>query len=337
MGPSVKPRDKSERTALKGAVGQIASDLAVVCRFEEPLGPHTTMGVGGPAPCFLEPTTSIALSGLMHGFSSARIPFRVLGAGSNLIVDDAGVATPVISIMRLDAKSGPAMPGIATDEAPVESLTVSDPERSGTTVRTPASLLLPRLVRVMAAQGLGGFEFLEGIPGSAGGSIRMNAGSGGRWIGDVVEEVETVSVDGTIESLRPSREDFGYRRSFVSDRGLIVLSATLRGVEDDPEAIRERIRDSRAYRVATQPLSERSSGCIFKNPEGDSAGALLDRLALKGHAIGGAFISERHANFIVNRGGTCDDILLLIDQIRDTVRRDSGLDLQLEVIVWRDR
>jgi UDP-N-acetylenolpyruvoylglucosamine reductase len=337
MRALVKDRNRSERGVLKATVGQIALDLAVPCRLEEPLGPHTTMGVGGPAPCFLEPSTAIALSGLMHELSGAAIPFRILGAGSNVLVDDAGVATPVISIMRLDAHVGPEMPGIATDEPPVETFSIADPERSATTVRATASLLLPRLVRVMAAQGLGGFEFLEGIPGSVGGSVRMNAGSGGRWIGDVVEEVETVSPDGAIETIRPSRADFGYRRSFVSERGLIVLSATLRGVEDDPEAIRERIRDSRAYRVATQPLSERSSGCIFKNPEGDSAGALLDRLSLKGSSIGGASVSARHANFIVNRGGTCDDILRLVDSIRETVRRESGVDLELEVIVWRDR
>ena len=289
--------DREERARMASMVAEIARDLGIPCKVEEPLGPHTTMGVGGPAPCFLEPTSAGILAGLVREMAAAGLPFRILGAGSNLIVDDRGLSTPVISTASLSGE----------------------------------------LVRRMADEGLGGFEFLEGIPGSLGGSLSMNAGAGGRWIGDVVAEVETVTPAGEIGSHRPGQEEFGYRRSFVSQQGRIVTSATLRGRADEPQAIRERIRDSRAYRVATQPLSERSSGCIFKNPDGDSAGALLDRLSLKGLSAGGAIVSERHANFIVNRGGSCDDILRLIDLMRERVRQQAGIDLQLEVVVWRDR
>jgi UDP-N-acetylmuramate dehydrogenase len=314
--PTIVERDERSTTREHTALAvRIAGDLGVAYRADEPLGPHTTMGVGGPTPCFLKPATPSALAGLVREMSGAAVPFRILGAGSNLIIDDAGVKTPVISTASLSAP----------------------PERRGDAVRSPAGVLLPKLVRGLASQGLGGFEFLEGIPGSLGGSIRMNAGAGGRWIGDVVEEVEAVAADGSCRTIRPVKEDFGYRHSFVAEQNLIVTAATLRGVEDDPAAIQERIRDSRAYRVATQPLTERSSGCIFKNPEGESAGALLERLSIKNLSIGGAFVSERHANFIVNRGARCDDILKLVDAIRQRVRQQSGVELELEVMIWRDR
>ena len=306
---------RPDRAALAATVAGVAQRLGVPCRLEEPLGPHTTMGVGGPAPGFLEPRTAQELSALLREMTAAAVPFRILGAGSNLIVDDAGVASAVVTTSGLTA----------------------EPVRRGETVRAEAGVLLPRLVRVMATLGLGGFEFLEGIPGSVGGAVFMNAGAGGRWIGDVVSEVEICSPTGELSRRTPAPADFGYRRSFVSDAGLIVAAATLKGVAGDPEAIRERIRDSRAYRVATQPLSERSSGCVFKNPPGDSAGALLDRLNVKGTAVGGAVVSERHANFIVNRGGTGEDVLRLVDLVRERVRRDSGVELALEVIVWSDR
>lgn len=304
-----------DRAALVAAVRRIAEGLGVPCRLDEPLGPHTTMGLGGPAPCFLEPQTLPSLSALVRELTAAALPFRVLGAGSNLLVDDAGVASAVITTGALTA----------------------DPVRRGDTVRAEAGVLLPRLVRGMAAEGLGGFEFLEGIPGSVGGAVFMNAGAGGRWIGDVVAEVEILSPQGALTRRAPAAGDFGYRRSFVSDAGLIVAAATLTGRPDDPATIQERIRDSRAYRVSTQPLAERSSGCVFRNPPGDSAGALLDRLQLKGTQVGGAVVSERHANFIVNRGGSGEDVLRLVDLVRERVRAATGVDLELEVVVWSDR
>ncbi len=303
-----------DRAATRTEVEQIASGLGIPCRRDEPLGPRTTMGVGGPTPALLLPGTAEALAALVRALRGAGVRFRVLGAGSNIIVDDAGIADPVIS----------------TEALP------SGPEQRGTSVWAGAGLLLPRLVREMAPAGIGGFEFLEGIPGTVGGALAMNAGAGGRWIGDVVLSVEAVAPDGTTVAHKPAPGDFGYRRSFVAQQGLLVTGAVLQGAPGDPEQIRERIRDNRAYRVATQPLSERSSGCIFRNPEGDSAGALLDRLALKGAAEGGAVLSERHANFIVNRGGSSADIRRLIGRLRAAVQAQAGVDLHLEVIVWSD-
>ncbi len=224
------------------------------------------MGVGGPAPFFLLPRDAASLAALVGALTSSGERFRVLGAGSNLIVSDAGVKTPVISTERLTG-------GVV---------------REGNRLRAGAGMLLPRLVREAATHGLSGLEFAEGIPGSVGGGLRMNAGAGGRWMGDVVREVLVVTPSGSLERRTTGPGDFGYRRSFIAAGDLVAVEAVFEGSPDDPEAIRERMRDSRAYRVSTQPLSERSSGCIFRNPEGGSAGEILDRLGLKGLSVGGA-------------------------------------------------
>lgn len=295
-------------------IQQAAADLGVECRLDEPLSAHTTMGVGGPAPVFLIPRTPEALAGIVRELAAAGDRFRILGAGSNLIVADEGVRTPVVSTQKL---------------APTLS-------REGTRVRAGSGMLLPRLVREMAGLGLSGLEFAEGIPGSVGGSLRMNAGAGGRWVGDLAREVLCVTPAGAIERRIPKPGEFGYRRSFVAQEGLIAVEAVFEGTEDEPEAIRERMRDSRAYRLATQPLSERSSGCIFKNPEGGSAGEVLDRLGLKGLSVGGAVLSDVHANFIVNRGATASDVLGLAQKVREEVLRQTGTELSFEVVVWKD-
>jgi UDP-N-acetylmuramate dehydrogenase len=301
--------DVSERT-----IQEMAADLGIECRGNEPLARHTTMGVGGPAPWFLLPRETTSLAALVRELAAAGIRYRVLGAGSNLIVADEGVRTPVISTERLA--------GVF--------------EREGNRMRAGAGALLPRLVRELASAGLTGLEFAEGIPGSVGGSVRMNAGAGGRWIGDALREVGYVTPSGALERRAPERGDFGYRRSFVAAGGLIVVDATFEGAPDDPDAIRERMRDSRAYRLATQPLAERSSGCIFKNPEGASAGEVLDRLGLKGLAVGGASVSALHANFIVNRGGSAADVLALVERVREAALLRTGVELRFEVEVWRD-
>ena len=299
----------SERT-----IQELAADLGIECRLNEPLARHTTMGVGGPAPFFLLPREAGALASLVRELAALAAPFRVLGAGSDLIVADEGVRTPVISTERITA----------------------DLVREGDRVRAGAGMLLPRLVREMATAGLSGLEFAEGIPGSVGGSLRMNAGAGGRWIGDLAREVVFVTPSGAVQRRVPEPADFGYRRSFIAREGLIVVEGVFEGRPDDPREIQDRMRDSRAYRLATQPLSERSSGCIFKNPEGGSAGAVLDGLGLKGLSVGGAFVSDLHANFFVNRGGSASDVLALIDRVREAVRARTGVELELEVIVWRD-
>lgn len=301
--------DVSERT-----LQQAAAEIGVECRVNEPLGPHTTMGVGGPAPFLLLPRDAAALAAIVRELAAAGTAYRILGAGSNVIVADEGVTTPVISCARLGT-------------------TIA---REGDRVRAGAGVLLPRLVREMATLGLSGMEFAEGIPGSVGGSVRMNAGAGGRWIGDLVREVVAVTPAGDLQRRLPGPGDFGYRRSFVAAEGLIAVEAVFEGRPEDPEAIHERMRDSRTYRLATQPLSERSSGCVFKNPESGSAGEILERLGLKGLSVGGAVLSDVHANFIVNRGGTAADVLALAELVKRLALERAGVALTFEVEVWRD-
>lgn len=301
--------DVSERT-----LQQAAAELGVECRVNEPLGPHTTMGVGGPAPFLLLPRDAASLAAIVRELAASGTRYRVLGAGSNLIIADEGVATPVISCAKL-------------------GMTIA---REDDRVRAGAGVLVPRLVREMATMGLSGMEFAEGIPGSVGGCVRMNAGAGGRWIGDLIREVVVVTPSGDLLHRVPGPGDFGYRRSFVAQERLIAVEAVFEGRSEDPDVIRERMRDSRAYRLATQPLSERSSGCIFKNPEGGSAGEVLDRLGLKGLSVGGAFLSDVHANFIVNRGGTAADVLALAERVQREAQARAGVALSFEVEVWRD-
>lgn len=295
-------------------IQQAAADLGIECRIDEPLSVHTTMGVGGPAPFFLIPPTAQALAGIVRELASTGTPYRVLGAGSNLIVADEGVRAVVLSTQKI-------VPGLV---------------REGGRIRAGAGMLLPRLVREMAGLGLSGLEFAEGIPGSVGGALRMNAGAGGRWVGDLAREVLYVTPAGALERRIPAPGDFGYRRSFIAQESFVAVEAVFEGVADEPDAIRERMQDSRAYRLATQPLSERSSGCIFKNPEGGSAGEILDRLGLKGLSVGGAVLSDLHANFIVNRGGRASDVLGLAEKVREKVHEQTGILLTFEVVVWKD-
>src|SRR5262249_33911373 len=178
--------DVSERT-----LQQAAAELGVECRVNEPLGPHTTMGVGGPAPFLLLPRDAASLAAIVRELASSGTRYRVLGAGSNVIVADEGLTTPVISCAHL----------------------ASTILRERDHVRAGAGILVPRLVREMAGMGLSGLEFAEGIPGSVGGCVRMNAGAGGRWIGDLVREVDVVAPRGDVQRRIPGPGDFGYRRS----------------------------------------------------------------------------------------------------------------------------
>ena len=195
-------------------IQQAALDLGVECRVNEPLGPHTTMGVGGPAPIFLLPRDAASLAAIVRELADSGTPYRVLGAGSNLIVADEGVRTPVISCEKLA--------GLV--------------EREGNRVRAGAGVLLPRLVREMAGLGLSGLEFAEGIPGSVGGAVFMNAGAGGRWVGDLVREIVGVTPAGAIERRAPKAGEFGYRRSFVASERLVAVEAVFEVVPDDPDA-----------------------------------------------------------------------------------------------------
>lgn len=278
-----------------------------------PLSGWTTLGVGGPADEMAFPRTVDEAASVLRSCGDRGLPWRALGRGSNLLVDDAGVRGVVISTRDL------------------RNLRIGRDGRVTAGAGLPTSVLLAETL----AAGLGGLECLVGYPASAGGAARMNAG--GRWgeTGAVVEEVVAVDAAGEVRTLSAAECAFGYRRSALG--AYLVVEVVLRLPEVDAAAYRARIDAIRREKAAAQPLGEPSAGCVFKNPPGGSAGRLVDAAGLKGHAIGGAMVSTVHGNFIVNRGGASSaDVLRLIDRVRDEVLARFGVELEQEVEVWRD-
>ena len=278
-----------------------------------PLRTRTSLGVGGEAPLLLAPARPEELAPVMERLFQTGVPFDFLGAGSNLLVADEGPSFVVISSESLQ----------------------EEPRIEGDKVLAGAGYPVPRLVKRAAAAGLSGIEFAEGIPGSVGGCVRMNAGWHEGMFGNAVASLTAITRQGCIEELAAGAGTFAYRRSpGVGDR--FIAAATLRLLPDDPARVRERMRAYHDHRVSTQPTGAKNAGCIFKNPEEGHAGRLIDQSGLKGTAVGRAVVSDVHANFIVNRGGaTFRDVLLLIDRVRDEVSKKTGITLETEVIVWR--
>lgn len=279
---------------------------------QEPLSRHTTMGLGGPAELFVQPRSVAEITTVLEIVEAESMTLRVLGAGSNLLVDDRGVRGVVLHTGALDR---------------VRFL-------DGGRIEAGAGVHFPALVRRTVTEGLRGLEAGVGIPGSLGGVLTMNAGAYDFSIGSRVERVSAVSPNRGPVSLRRGEIDFRYRASsFGSD--LIVASARLALEQDDPASIKADLDRHLRLRKETQPVGVKSAGCIFKNPEGHSAGLLIDSLGLKGLRVGGARVSEVHANFIVHDGqASSADVLGLIDAVRDRVLRESTIALEAEVMTW---
>lgn len=237
----------------------------------------------------------------------------MLGRGANVLVSDDGFDGVVV---RLDHASFRRV------------------KRRGSQVDVGAGVDLMPFARSCSARGLSGLECMAGIPSTIGGAIRMNAGGRFGEFGRLVKQVRVLRSDGCPETWPRERCGFGYRHSAIGDN--IVLSAQLELVEDDPAKVRRAFEGCFAQKRDSQPLGERSAGCIFKNPIGRSAGALIDQAGLKGAQWGAARVSERHANFIVaRRGATASDVLHLIDLIRERVRSAFSTELEVEVDIWR--
>jgi UDP-N-acetylmuramate--L-alanine ligase/UDP-N-acetylenolpyruvoylglucosamine reductase len=327
--------DKSARMWVEAARREMARSLrwdrfadslrpllskASKLKRDEPLAAKTTIRVGGAATLYAEPSTEEDLRVLLIEAGKNAVPVFILGRGSNLIVPDEGVEGLVVSLSH-DCWAG------------FETL----PDGR---VRAGAGLRLKNLCGLAAAAGLAGFEFLEGIPGSVGGALRMNAGAMGGWIFDVVDEVRLMTADGTVRTLPRSSMNVDYRQC-AELRDAIALSAVLRPVSrSDAGTVGRMIEDYRRKRHESQPR-EPSAGCIFKNPPGASAGRLIEESGLKGARVGGAEVSRVHANFVVNRGdATSADILELVRRVRARVRQAKGVELEPEVLLcgkdWRD-
>ena len=301
------------RTWVDEAAAALEGLPGIGLERDVPLAAHTYIGVGGQAPVFLAPASVEALAAAVARLQIAGVRFDLLGAGSNLLVADEGPSFVVIATTRLSG----------------------EPRIEGDTAVVAAGFPVPRLVNRLQRAGLAGLEFAEGIPGSVGGAVRMNAGWHEGEFGNAVASLVVVGRDGAIDTVAAGPGTFAYRRSpGVGDR--IVAEATLRLSPDDPGRIAETMRGFRDHRVRTQPAGERNAGCMFMNPPGDHAGRLLDLCGLKGWTVGRAQVSPVHANFFVNLGGaTFKDVALLMDKARDEVARRAGLTLEPEVILWR--
>jgi len=293
---------------------QVLGDLAGIgLQRDAPLAARTYIGVGGHAPILLAPENAESLAGALARLHGAGVPFDFLGAGSNLLVADAGPSFVVVSSERL----------------------ADEPRINGDSVVAGAGFPLPRLVTRLQKAGLGGLEFAEGIPGSVGGAARMNAGWHEGEFGARVVSLLLVGRDGSADTVVAGPGTFAYRKSpGIGDR--FIAEATLRLEPGDPTRIAENMRGYRDHRVRTQPAGERNAGCMFKNPPGDHAGRLIDACGLKGMTIGRAQVSPLHANFFINLGGaTCRDVAVLMDHARDEVLRRAGVPLEAEVILWK--
>lgn len=288
-------------------------DLNVERRPGASIGALTSLGIGGSSDLLLVRDTR-RLPELLRLLRAAGIEHRLLGGGTNVLVMDGELPWAVIQL----AGSSPDM------------------HLEGNSVRVEATADLGRMVTTCAKADLGGMEGLIGVPGSVGGALRMNAGAYGMQIGSYVREVDVYRAgNGEIETTRGDEISFEYRHtSFAPDD--IMLRVRLELPSKPYDEIVRGIRVCNEKRRASQPLNQKSAGCIFKNPPGGSAGRMIDGLGLKGHGVGDARVSDRHANFFINAGqASCADMLALIGDVRERVRAAHGVTLEEEVIVWR--
>ena len=290
------------------------ADLGVEHRAGERLADWTSLAVGGQTD-ILVIHESRHLPELVRWLDAEGVPRQLLGGGTNLLVREGEL--PWV-LLYLSSKG-------------------TQPEFRDNRVRVPTASDLGRTVTQCALHNLGGMEGLIGVPGSVGGALRMNAGAYGTEIGQFVKSVELFRAEaGKIETLASNVIGFQYRHTSLAP-GDILITAELELPSKPYDDIRATIKMCNEKRRASQPLSEKSAGCIFKNPPGASAGKLIDELGLKGHRVGGAMVSERHANFFVNRfQATADDLLHLIDFVKQRIRQAFGYDLEEEVILWTD-
>jgi len=291
---------------------KLFSGLDQIVRTDEPLSRHTWLGLGGPATYFIEPRGVAELSQVVLRCRENEVPVCVLGDGANLLVDDAGVKGAVVHL---------------------EQGEFARVELAGTGIRAAAGADMGKLVLRCVREGLSGLEGLTGIPGSVGGCVRMNAGGAFGDIGNSIESVQVMNDAG--EVFTRHREDlaFAYRSTNITSK--FILGAEFGLEEDDPQRILSQVKQIWIYKKNTQPLGKRNAGCIFKNPRGLSAGALIDRAGLKGRRIGAAYVSDKHANFILaDDGAMAADFLKLINVIREEVYKKSEVYLELEIEVW---
>lgn len=279
-------------------------------RLHEPMARHTTFGIGGPADCFLVPSSREELLRVCAVIREENMPFFILGGGANLLVRDKGIRGAVIFMGRLQHV-----------------------RQEGCRVIAEAGAATARVARFAMEHGLSGMEFAGGIPGTIGGAAFMNAGAFGGDMSKIVESAVTCDAEGRVRTYRAGEMGYAYRHSFFMEHpGEILVELRLSLEPDDPKVIQKKMTEINESRHARQPVSSRSAGSTFKRPEGHFAGAMIEELGLKGYAVGDAAVSDVHAGFLINKGrATCADMLALIRDIQEKVRARYGVDLEPEV------
>lgn len=321
---STEPMESLDESALTHAEAisdlfrdfQVALPAATLVRRDEPLASRTTLRVGGPADLYVEPSSENALASVLELCQLRSVPVFVLGRGSNLLIRDGGIRGVVVRLSHPE---------------------FSRVELEGERLRAGAGAKLKEIANTARRTGLAGLEFLEGIPGSLGGALRMNAGAMGGWTFEVVERLRCMTRRGEVQDLPVAEVEFTYRSCPLLTQNL-ALGAVLRAKPADIETVKSKMDAYGHKRWDSQP-SQPSAGCTFKNPSPTlPAGRLIDELGLKGMRIGDAMVSDVHANFFVNLGkATARDVLALIELVRTRAREARGVELETEVeIVGED-
>ena len=283
-------------------------------RCNESMAQHTSFRIGGPAEIMAFPKNTQELAEILKTSGAADCKCAILGAGTNVLAPDEGIAGLVICLK--DCLGG------------MERL-------ENNRIRVGAGVTMTRAAVFAAAQNLGGMEFAHGIPGTVGGGVYMNAGAYGGEIVQICESVDVMYPDGKLVTIPGAEMGFSYRHSRLEDEGGIVVSAVFSLEEKPQEEVRALMQDLQKRRSASQPLDLPSAGSAFKRPVGGYAAALIDQSGLKGYQVGGAAVSEKHAGFVVNLGGaTARDVKDVLAQVSDIVFDKTGIRLEPEVRIW---
>jgi UDP-N-acetylmuramate dehydrogenase len=292
----------------------IFAGLEEIVETQYPLAKSTWYGLGGPADYFIRPKTIEQLQEVVRRCNEGKLPVYLMGQGSNLLIGDEGLRAAVIKLES-------------------EEFTKIEFDQDGAGLTAWAGAELSRLVLTCVEKGLAGLEPLTGIPGSVGGAVKMNAGGN---FGDFGASVESVTLmDSRSNIFEKSKPElvFDYRQTNIAAK--FILNARLRLTPGDPEHIMRTVKEIWIYKKNSQPLNTKNAGCIFKNPRGVSAGALIDRAGLKGLQIGGAVVSDKHANFIIaKKGCKSHDVMRLVEVVRQKVKEQFDVELELEIEIW---
>lgn len=278
-------------------------------RINEPMMKHTSFRAGGAARWFAVPETAEELKAVLAACRKADTPWYVIGNGSNLLVSDKGFPGVIISTDKFDRL-----------------------EVNGTEITVGAGVMLSKLANTAYKAGLAGLEFAAGIPGTVGGACVMNAGAYGSEMINVLKSVTVLTPEGTVETLPAESLELGYRTSVIPKKGYLVLEAVMSLTEGNMEESKALMDDLAFRRKDKQPLEFPSAGSTFKRPAGHFAGKLIEDCGLKGFTVGGAQVSEKHAGFVINKGGaTASDIYNLCKEVEKRVKAEFGVSLEMEV------